>query len=125
MGATYESDRTMHYSLLLPTKQILIINGGNYDFSNPAFSPLLLTPFYNETAKKYNFNRTIMAPSRIGKLYHNIAVLLRDGSVLSSGGNAARALIDAEKDIVNKKIHTEGQYKFNPDQVNLNVFFRT
>jgi hypothetical protein len=38
-----------------------------------------------------------LAPSRIGKLYHNIAVLMRDGSILTTGGNAARALVDAEK----------------------------
>jgi hypothetical protein len=48
LGATYADDRTMHYSLLLPNKQILIVNGGNYDYFGPVYSPLLLTPKKNE-----------------------------------------------------------------------------
>lgn len=84
----------MHFSILLPTTQILIIGGGNYDYFSPLKQPLLLTPYLNSSSNKVVFNRTFLAPSRKGNLYHSVALLLRDGSVIASGGNAARASVD-------------------------------
>jgi galactose oxidase len=86
----------MHYSLILPNKQILIIGGGNYDYVSPVFEPLLLTPVYNETTKDYDFKREIMAPSRIGALYHSVALLMRDGRIFTSGGNGCRAIVNTK-----------------------------
>ena len=32
LGSEPQDDRTMHYAIILPTRQVLVINGGNYDF---------------------------------------------------------------------------------------------
>ena len=49
LGATYDADRTMHYAILLPSKQILIINGGNNDYFGPVLAPVMLTPLPKST----------------------------------------------------------------------------
>jgi hypothetical protein len=54
-----------------------------------------------------------MAPARKARLYHNVALLLRDGSIITSGGNAARALVNRTAPLVDKQKPTQGQYKFN------------
>jgi hypothetical protein len=54
-----------------------------------------------------------------------VALLLRDGSVITSGGNAARALVNRTAPLVDKQKPTKGQYKFNSDQFDVNVFFKT
>ena len=82
----------MHYALTLPTRQILVINGGNYDFYGPVFYPLLLTPRF-EGKQFTGYVKERMAEALEPRLYHNVALLLPDASILLSGGNTARATV--------------------------------
>jgi len=94
LGTGPEADRTMHYTVALPTGQILIINGGNYDFYGPVFHPILLTPQRDPaTGKRTGYSKQTMLDALEPRLYHNIALLLPDGRVFVSGGNTSRATI--------------------------------
>jgi hypothetical protein len=92
LGDSPQDDRTMHYAITLPTRQVLVINGGNYDFAGPVFQPLLLTPKYNGRAF-VGYDKTRMSEGVEPRLYHNSALLLPDGRILVAGGNSARATI--------------------------------
>jgi hypothetical protein len=92
LGDTPQDDRTMHYAIILPTRQVLVINGGNYDFYGPVFYPLLLTPRF-DGATFTGYEKTRMSEAVEPRLYHNNALLLPDGRVLVSGGNSARATV--------------------------------
>ena len=84
----------MHYALLLPTSQVLVINGGNYDFYGSVNYPLLLTPIFDEkTGTFLKYEKTRMNEGIEARLYHNVALLLPDGRVWISGGGSARATI--------------------------------
>ena len=92
LGTSENDDRTMHYAIVLPTRQILIINGGNYDFYGPVHAPLLLTPTFQGTVFT-GYRKERMSEGVEPRLYHNNAVLLPDGRILVSGGNTTRALL--------------------------------
>ena len=100
LGNNFDGDRTMHYSLILPTKQILIINGGNYQYIKGVTWPLLLTPIYDGDKTNGNcvftgnYTRKRMVASLEERVYHNGACLMQDGRILSYGGNGAYGLID-------------------------------
>ena len=91
LGDSPQDDRTMHYAITLPTRQVLVINGGNYDFYGPVFYPLLLTPRFNADRSFAGYEKTRMTEGVEPRLYHNNALLLPDGRILVSGGNSARA----------------------------------
>lgn len=94
LGTGPDSERTMHYAVALPTSQILLINGGNYDFYGPVFHPILLTPERDPaTGKRTGYSQQRMLDALEPRLYHNIALLLPDGRVFVSGGNTSRATI--------------------------------
>ncbi|HEX4961896.1 MAG TPA: galactose oxidase early set domain-containing protein [Thermoanaerobaculia bacterium] len=94
LGTNPQDDRTMHYAVVLPTRQILIINGGNYDFYGPVFYPLMLTPQFKD--KKFTgYRKERMADAVEPRLYHNMAMLLPDATVLVAGGNTTRATVYA------------------------------
>ena len=93
LGDSSSDDRTMHYALILPTKELLIINGGNYDFYGPVRTPLLLSPEFDGT-KLIGYDQKRMSDAVEPRLYHNSALLLPDGRVMVLGGNTARATID-------------------------------
>lgn len=92
LGDTPQDDRTMHYALVLPTRQILIINGGNFDFYGPVNYPLLLTPKFDGSRFR-GYDRRRMAEAVEPRLYHNAALLMPDGRIWISGGNTARATV--------------------------------
>lgn len=79
------SPRVMGDMLLLPTGEVLIINGamqGTAGWGNarePNLNPILFTPVNN--------GFQVMTPSTIPRVYHSTAVLLADGSVLVGGSN--------------------------------------
>ena len=94
LGEHPQDDRTMHYAVLLPTSQVLIINGGNYDFYGSVKYPILLTPkFDNVTGAFIEYEKTRMNEAVEARLYHNVALLLPDGRIWISGGGSARATI--------------------------------
>ena len=93
LGSRFDDQRTMHIALTLPTKQILIIGGGNFAFYRPIFSPLLCTP---DASKPGGYRTEVMNPGTQPRLYHTTALLLPDARVLLAGGNAARASLNVE-----------------------------
>src|ERR1700728_258609 len=83
----------MHLAVLLPTSQVLVINGGNYLFHGSVNYPLLLTPkFDNVTGAFLDYDKTRMNEAVADRLYHNVALLLPDGRIWTSGGQAARVI---------------------------------
>lgn len=93
LGDGPDADRTMHYTVALPTGQMLLINGGNYDFYGPTFGPILLTPQVDPETGVKGYKRERMLDALEPRLYHNAAMLLPDARVFVSGGNSARATV--------------------------------
>ena len=86
-------------AVILPTKEILVINGGKYPEYQPIYEPLLMTPDKNASA---GYRTKSLNSAKFPRLYHNGAVLLPDGRVLVIGGNANRAAVDKEE-----KVHVD------------------
>ena len=74
LGDSEADDRTMHYALHLPNKQILIVNGGNHDFFGGVLDPILLTGEAGSRSR----------PTTSSALYTNGASRLRQESPCSS-----------------------------------------
>ena len=87
LGDQPQDDRTMHYALLLPTAQVLIINGGNFDFHGSIHYPILMTPQFDGVSGTFiGYTKKRMNEGLEARLYHNVALLLPDGRVWVSGG---------------------------------------
>ncbi|MDB9534264.1 DUF1929 domain-containing protein [Dolichospermum planctonicum CS-1226] len=80
--------RAMNQAVILPTKQILTVNGGEYGEYKPIFEPLLMTA---DKSSPSGYKTEPMNPGKFPRLYHNNAVLLPDARVLVIGGNPSRA----------------------------------
>ncbi|XP_065854795.1 aldehyde oxidase GLOX1 [Euphorbia lathyris] len=85
---TMPTSRVMSDMILLPTGDVIIINGaqsgtaGYDDGRNPATIPLIYRP---EGLSTWRFST--MAASSIPRMYHSTAILLPDGRVLVGGSN--------------------------------------
>lgn len=122
LGLNPQDDRTMLTAIILPTRQILIINGGNYDFYGPVFYPLLLTPEFDREGNFIRYTKKRMADAVEPRLYHNAALLLPDGRVWVSGGNSARASVEEGVQPILDQGRT-GQPKPDLDLVDLDMYF--
>ncbi|MFQ5684764.1 MAG: galactose oxidase early set domain-containing protein [Candidatus Binatia bacterium] len=111
LGDEPEDVRIMHLAVILPTKQILVINGGNYSFHRPVYHPLLLTP---DPSAPGGYRKKRMKAANQPRLYHGAALLLPDGRVFTAGGNATRAARNPDDGSVNLlvKRSPEGVFQF-------------
>jgi hypothetical protein len=75
-------------AVILPTRQLLVLNGGLFPEYQPRLDPLLLTP---DSTAPGGYRLEAQPEASLPRLYHNGALLLPDGRVLSTGGNANRA----------------------------------
>lgn len=121
LGDTPQDDRTMHYAITLPTRQVLVVNGGNYDFYGPVFYPWLLTPRF-EGRRFTGYDKVPMSEGVEPRLYHNNALLLPDGRILVSGGNSARATV-RRGDTPGLADPRNGQPKPDLDLVDVDMYF--
>lgn len=124
LGKSKEDDRTMHFAIILPTRQILIINGANYDFYGAVLHPILLTPQFDERGNFTSYNQERMAEAVEPRLYHNTAILVPDGRILVSGGNSARATVSLGANEPKSPMY-KGQPLPNHDLVELDLYFYT
>lgn len=117
-------------AVILPTKEILVINGGQYPEYLPVYEPLLMTPDEKATA---GYRTKSLNPGKFPRLYHNGAVLLPDARVLVVGGNANRAAVtkdgtvrvdvlgDPQTFFTFAKLHNEsGQ----PEEFDVDTFYK-
>lgn len=101
--------RAMEQAVILPTKEILVVNGGNYAETRPAYNPTLLIPDASKTDHQ-GFRTKLMNPDVEPRLYHNNALLLPDARVLVMGGNNSRAARFDEDGSV--RLDTKGDFAF-------------
>ncbi|MBP0017926.1 MAG: DUF1929 domain-containing protein [Cyanobacteria bacterium SBLK] len=100
-----DKPRAMNEAVILPTKEILTINGGVFAEYDPVYEPLLMTP---DPDAPGGYRTKPMNLGRLPRLYHNGAVLLPDARVIVTGGNASRGalLFDPETNEYTTQVYT-------------------
>lgn len=83
--------RLMHDMLILPTGNILIINGaktGSAGWGNARNASI--RPFLYNPKNKPNRRFSVLKSTKIARMYHSSAIVLTDGRILVAGGNPHR-----------------------------------
>ncbi|XP_059655918.1 aldehyde oxidase GLOX-like [Cornus florida] len=81
--------RVMPDMLLLPTGDVLILNGASHGTAGwevavgPVLNPVLYRPYETDTSKRF----TVLNSTSIPRMYHSAATLLPDGRILVGGSN--------------------------------------
>ena len=97
-------------AVILPSKEILVVNGGEYPEYKPVYEPLLMKP-EQDAPGGYTINP--LSPAKFPRLYHNGALLLPDARILITGGNANRAAREKNGAVhVDVLGDSENYYKF-------------
>jgi hypothetical protein len=83
--------------VVLPTRQLLVMGGGNHSYADPLFNPVLFTPSADPFVHpapggkpvgwRNEWTRNFMNPFHLPRLYHNTSLLLPDGRVFLGSGN--------------------------------------
>jgi len=125
LGDHAQDKRTMGAAIVLPTRQVLLINGGNYDFYGPIHYPVLMTPELSSKGEFVRYRSRRLTDAVEPRLYHNSAVLLPDGQVWTAGGNSARASVKTDVNVKQTLAQgtNKGQPKPNLDLVNVKMYF--
>ncbi|KAF5739523.1 Glyoxal oxidase-related protein [Tripterygium wilfordii] len=81
--------RVMGDMLLLPTGDVIIINGAELGTAGweDARAPVTRPVIYRPSEHQSNWRFAVMAPSPRPRMYHSSAILLADGRVLVGGSN--------------------------------------
>ncbi|WP_055077780.1 galactose oxidase early set domain-containing protein [Pseudanabaena sp. 'Roaring Creek'] len=83
----FKQPRANLQAVILPTEEILVLNGGEYPEYKPIYQPLLMTP---DSHSLSGYQTKTLNSAKLPRLYHNGAILLPDARVLVIGGNANR-----------------------------------
>ncbi|GER51510.1 glyoxal oxidase-related protein [Striga asiatica] len=81
--------RVMPDMLLLPTGDIIIVNGAGRGSAgwesaiDPILNPILYHPYESDPASRFH----VLRPTKIPRMYHSSAILLPDGRILVGGSN--------------------------------------
>ena len=79
--APMKSARVMPDSVLLPDGKILIMNGGSAGTADTSYSPVYEVELYDPETNTWEN----MASMKYPRLYHSVALLLPDGTVMTAG----------------------------------------
>ncbi|MBW4631249.1 MAG: DUF1929 domain-containing protein [Iphinoe sp. HA4291-MV1] len=110
LGTSPYARRTTHHAVILPSKQILVVGGGNYVFYMPVYHPTLLTPDQNAPV---GYKTEWMNPGTEPRLYHNNAILLPDARVLVLGGQGGYAAWDNRNGPINPPVDLAKQLRLD------------
>ncbi|MEY3223095.1 MAG: hypothetical protein RLZZ203_1951, partial [Cyanobacteriota bacterium] len=110
LGSSPSSRRATLNAVILPSKQILVVGGGNYVFHLPVHRPLLMTP---DPQASQGYKTEWMNPGTEPRLYHNNALLLPDGRVLVIGGQGAYAGWDDRKGAIKPPVNVSQQLRLD------------
>jgi hypothetical protein len=87
----------MHHSaVLLPDRTVLVCNGSA--MSEATNQSVLPAELYDPYAPTPSWS-VAATPNIAGRVYHSVAVLLPDGSVIAAGGNPARGVYEARLEL--------------------------